>query len=387
MRVRLFDKRIDGVYYRAIWDSAAKRRSVASLQTHDRAEAERLGRELLAELLRGSSPAHSGPIPLVTLWNEFSSRCAAFKDNKSRTQADAKRRVDVLRAFFGDERDVRSLTADDQREYAKARRRGGIVLADGAVTPPVRERSVEADLVALHQMLTWATTVRGTSGQSWLQRNPLSGVKRDREKNPLRPVATWERFEKTRSAMVALAAEARSDSERERWIKMELALVLAEATGRRLGSIRALSWEDVDLVSRRIRWRAESDKKGVEWSLPIPEPLADELRDFQRRLSVVGGLVFASASDPGVPMDRHLFDKWLTVAEARANLPKLRGALWHSYRRKWASERKHLSLVDVAAAGGWKDTSTLLTCYMQPDEATLLRVMSEPRKLVSGFAG
>jgi integrase len=187
--------------------------------------------------------------------------------------------------------------------------------------------------------------------------------------------------------MVALAAEAKSDAERERWIKMELALVLAEATGRRLGSIRALRWEDIDLITRRIRWRADADKKGVEWSLPIPESLANELRDFQRRLSAVGGLVFGSASKPEVAMDRHLFDKWLTVAEVRANLPKLRGALWHSYRRKWASERKHLSLVDVAAAGGWKDTATLLTCYMQPDEATLLRVMSEPRKLVSGVAG
>jgi len=186
--------------------------------------------------------------------------------------------------------------------------------------------------------------------------------------------------------MVALAAEAKSDAERERWIKMELALVLAEATGRRLGSIRALRWEDIDLIARRIRWRADADKKGVEWSLPIPESLANELRDFQRRLSAVGGLAFGSASNPVVPMDRHLFDKWLSAAEARANLPKLRGALWHAYRRKWASERKHLSLVDVAAAGGWKDTSTLLTCYMQPDEATLLRVMSEPRKLVSGVA-
>ncbi len=53
----------------------------------------------------------------------------------------------------------------------------------------------------------------------------------------------------------------------------------------------------------------------------------------------------------------------------------------HPYRRKWATERKHLSLKDVAAAGGWKDVETLLTCYQQPDPQTLLAVMSEPRKL------
>jgi hypothetical protein len=80
-------------------------------------------------------------------------------------------------------------------------------------------------------------------------------------------------------------------------------------------------------------------------------------------------------------MDRHLFDKWLAAAERMAKLPKLEGGLWHPYRRKWATERKHLPLKDVAAAGGWKDVETLLTCYQQPDQQTLLAVMSEPRKL------
>ena len=41
---------------------------------------------------------------------------------------------------------------------------------------------------------------------------------------------------------------------------------------------------------------------------------------------------------------------------------------------------KHHSLKDVAAAGAWKDTETLLTCYQQPDADTLLAVVSEPKK-------
>ena len=40
-----------------------------------------------------------------------------------------------------------------------------------------------------------------------------------------------------------------------------------------------------------------------------------------------------------------------------------------------------MSLKDVAEAGGWKDTETLLTCYQQPDRESLLEVMSEPRKV------
>ena len=51
-------------------------------------------------------------------------------------------------------------------------------------------------------------------------------------------------------------------------------------------------------------------------------------------------------------MDRHPFDKWLAVAEEQAEVAKLDGGRWHPYRRKWATERKHLPLKDVAAAGG-----------------------------------
>ena len=91
--------------------------------------------------------------------------------------------------------------------------------------------------------------------------------------------------------------------------------------------------------------------------------------------------MFGAEHDPNKAIDRHQFDKWLAFAERKAGLPKLVGGLWHPYRRKWATERKHLSITDVAEAGGWKDTATLLTCYARPDNETLLAVMSEERKL------
>lgn len=80
-------------------------------------------------------------------------------------------------------------------------------------------------------------------------------------------------------------------------------------------------------------------------------------------------------------MDRYLLGRWLEKAEEKAELPKLEGGLWHPYRRKWATERKHLSITDVAAAGGWSDTATLLTCYQQPTNDALLAVMNEERKV------
>lgn len=89
-----------------------------------------------------------------------------------------------------------------------------------------------------------------------------------------------------------------------------------------------------------------------------------------------------SPLDLSVPIRADVFSKWLLAAEAKAELSKLDGSLWHAYRRGWASSRKDLSLADVAAAGGWSDVGTLLRCYQQPDDATMLAVMSHERKVV-----
>ena len=51
------------------------------------------------------------------------------------------------------------------------------------------------------------------------------------------------------------------------------------------------------------------------------------------------------------------------------------GSLWHAYRRKWATERKHLPDIDVAEAGGWADTQALKRSYQQADADTMLEVV------------
>ena len=59
----------------------------------------------------------------------------------------------------------------------------------------------------------------------------------------------------------------------------------------------------------------------------------------------------------------------------RLDVPKLEGGSWHPYRRKWATERKHIPDVDVAAAGGWVELESLKKAYQQADEATMLKVV------------
>lgn len=78
------------------------------------------------------------------------------------------------------------------------------------------------------------------------------------------------------------------------------------------------------------------------------------------------------------------FDKSLRLAEVAAELPRWAGGLWHPYRRAWATARKHLPLADVAQGGGWAPGSRTLTrSYQQPDDETLLAVMSETRKVMT----
>ena len=56
-----------------------------------------------------------------------------------------------------------------------------------------------------------------------------------------------------------------------------------------------------------------------------------------------------------------------------------------SYRRLFASERKHLPDVDLMRTGGWRDLATMKRSYQQADPATTLRVIeNEPEAKVPG---
>ena len=85
--------------------------------------------------------------------------------------------------------------------------------------------------------------------------------------------------------------------------------------------------------------------------------------------------MFPSPIDPSKPIRYELASAWLLKAEEKAKLAKQDGTFWHGYRRKWVTERKHLPDVDVAAAGGWKETTSLKRCYQQADEQTMLQVV------------
>ncbi len=378
-RVTLFERVKGGGFHRSVWlpGVGVDRRA---LGTSDKGEAERLGKDLLAALLREEAVVRDAASPLGELWDRYKVECPPYLDNQPRTRKEDAAHMAIVLAFFGTNSDVRHFTEADVRAFIAKRMAGGIELGDGEKTSPVRARSAEFEFGLLKTVLRWATTVRVRGGQRLLASNPLEGVRGVREKNPKRPVATWERFQATREAFQRF--DHMGNSKTRQWVRMELALVLAESTGRRIGSIRQLRWDDFDFSAGTVHWRADADKKRVDWTVPLPSTLLDEIKRFRVKLGgAFGGLVFPSNGDPTLPMPREVFQVSLQQAEEHAALSKLDGSLWHAYRRKWASERKHLPAVDVAASGGWKGTETLLGCYQQADRDTMLAVMSEPRKV------
>lgn len=393
-RVRIFEKRRGGGFWRAVWLSATTEVPAhwdrRPFRTTDRAEAEQFGRTLVAELVLGHRPRAHEVVRLGALWRRYSNTCPTFMVNAPHTRADANLRARCLLAFFGDERDVATLSHDDVVAYSATRVRGGLLIAgtrpDSKMTlKPAGKRSAQADLKLLVKMLRWATTVKLEGGQErWLDRNPLDGVRLPRERAPRRPVATYERFRRTMDATRRLEVGATTDVERRRWQALRCSLAVAEACGRRLNAVRLLTWADVDFTGKTVRWSASSDKAGVRWIAPLPADAAAALRQYQRHTGAIASPVFTlpGASDR-VP-SRHWFAWALQHAEAAAGLPNLDGGLWHPLRRKWATERMHLPLKAVATAGGWLGTETLVECYQQPDAAMLRAVIEEPRKLRDG---
>jgi len=268
--------------------------------------------------------------------------------------------------FFGAELDVQLLGPSDVARYVKARRSGHY---GAGKQRPVRDGTIRRDLVLLKAALNWATVERDRTGQRLLRENPLQGVELPREKNPRRPVVTDGEFQ----ALLDVAPQAHR--------LLYLALVVAEGTGRRLGSWRKLRWDDVDfdvVPFGAIRWRAENDKKGYEQVVPMSAEVRRALLEARQDQRAIGGWVFPSPTKPREVCPQFFLDEWLRDAYRLAEIEKQHGSLWHAFRRKWATERKGYPVGDVAAAGGWRDKQTLLDSYQQVDAETIREVVLNP---------
>ena len=173
-------------------------------------------------------------------------------------------------------------------------------------------------------------------------------------------------------------------------------MLLVEGLGWRVSAICALRASDVDLKASpaapngRIYKRAANDKEGMSGWLPMSQSVRAGIDRIRAANPAIGELPLFPAPRAKEEHERGKIPKaWtrhyaralLERAEKAAKLSKVDGGDFHPYRRKWATERKHLPDADVAAAGAWSDTRALKMSYQQVDDATLLAVVSEPTKL------
>jgi integrase len=259
-RVRVTQRESGGEFFRVTWLPGQGRRLQASLNTTSRTEAKQRAEGFLRALAK-EEWLGSARLTLEDLWNRYRQEAPGYRTNTEKTQYSKRQYAELLLLGFGAKRLVKDLTLHDVECY-KEKRRTGKGWADGRTTGCVGPTTVRQDLQLLRVMIRWALTVKNTDGNWLLAENPLRGLKLPREENPSRPVSTYDRYLATRDAMQKLAANAPQKRGKRKWIRFELALFLAEATGRRIGSIRGLCWRDIDFSTPSIGWNPDFDKRG-----------------------------------------------------------------------------------------------------------------------------
>jgi integrase len=337
-----------------------------SLKHRDKEKAIGEAYELVRALLANEKALDEGSVTLGMV-AELYKQSPAFATKKPRTRKADTRTLERVITFLGRSRNVETLSESDVQRFVLARRQGVGSLLRVQPGKVVRDQAIASDLVILMTALNWATRERTKDGRRLLKENPLHGVRLPREKNPKRPVMSHDVYLK----LLEVAPRVHS--------LLPLALIVAEGTGRRISAWRNLVWDDIDFEAGTIHWRAEHDKKGYEQVVVMSESVRDALAVERKKQAAIGKTaVFPAPKDPTKPCNRHLFDDWLRRAFKLAKIVPQRRGMWHSIRRKWATERKGYPVKDVAAAGGWKTEEVLVTSYQQADAETIKNVVLHP---------
>jgi hypothetical protein len=125
-----------------------------------------------------------------------------------------------------------------------------------------------------------------------------------------------------------------------------------------------------------VQERRADDRRGLVETREVLE------RILRGRRSVGDVPMFPRMTDPSKPITEKTADEWLLKAEKLAGVRHLSAAgCGIRTGAKFATERKHIADVDVAAVGGWKDVATMKRSYQQVDPATTQEVLNSPRRL------
>ena len=314
--------------------------------------------------LNGKAEAEPEPLTLGELLDIYGEEVTPTKGKRTRKR-DRVAGAMFLR-FFGRDRIPATFSQRDWDRFIQARRAGRA----GRSGEPVGNRTIAWDLTFLMAVLNWAARSRDEQGRPLLDRNPFTGLRKPREKNPKRVVLTQQEYE-------ALLKVSRQVG----W-RFHVAFVLAHETGHRIGAIRRLRWPDVHFEGRSIRWRAEHEKTGYEHRTPVTAAAIAALEEARRMSRGTGDSpVLPSPRDAMRCISRVCAHNWWRKAQALAGLEPKPGRGWHSLRRKFATDLMDLPLKVLCELGGWKSPQTVLRCYQQADEGQLRKALESRRSV------
>jgi integrase len=338
-----------------------------SLGTISRAAAKAKADELAARFATLGPSTAPAPLTLQALFDSYGQEVTPHKGRTARSHDRMCR--EMFCRYFGADRAPYTLSRREWDRFINDRRRGAIGPVHGR-KQPVRDRVIAYDLAHLVALLNWATMAGDARGGVLLDRNPLKGLPLPKEASPKRAVVTAEQYTALRTAAA------------KRGPLVELVLIICHDTGHRIGSVRRLRWSDVDADRRTVHWRGEYDKLGKDHATPLTDDAVAALNKVRRTQAAIGdGWIFPAPGDPTQHWSRAAAErKWKWLAK-RAGLPTDERYGWHSLRRQFATELKHIPLTDLCALGRWKSSQTILTCYQQPDERTQRTALAQ-RKLL-----
>jgi integrase len=228
----------------------------------------------------------------------------------------------------------------------------------------------------------------------------------DRDLIPPTKVTTY-RFKRARDEKIMVVPEYSPDEARRLLAQFDprdardwrgyVATYLFAFAGPRQNAARHLTWSDVDLVARTIKWPSALDKLGKERTQPIPEPVVEALwvaygwrctlgyvgpyvifRPGAARFEIANGLfetarqAARAAAKPDRPWTYSAYNARLRRAEISAKVPHIDYRAAHGFRRFVLTEALRLTgnLVLAGQYIGDTDVRTLQRSYVRerPEE-------------------
>ena len=347
----------------------------------DTVKATRQAKELMARLVLGAQ-LDAEPVTVARMLAEYERHVTPTKGSANERDSDG-RRVVLWASVLGGSNLIEAIDTRLISRYITLRRQGRLkVTYPGGkpmrLTTTPSETTIGKDIAFLRAVLYWAMTQKHPNGARWLTDHPLRGFTIPKTAHPARPVASFDRFLATRPHCDAVDPQQ----------LLKPLLMLVEGLGWRISALCQLRASDIDTRKGthtprgRIHKYWKTDKEEVDQWVPMSADVRAAVNLLRQRSPVVGDrYLFPAPRAKGKPWQRSYASTLLRRAEDAAGLEKIPRGLWHPYRRKWATERKGHPDKDVAETGGWKSLESLQTAYQQPDEETMLDVVSEPRKL------